>query len=197
MNRNSKNIILHALSNKKVRLGIVAIIGLIVIVNLASRSLTSARNNSGNSGTGANILGNSQNNTRSVDINQSIDIPIDDSGEKNVTYSVISAELQNTIVIQGQRATPVEGKQFLILNLKLSNTEPQRVRMDTRDFIRLGVNQTADRLAPSIHNDPVELQPISDQYTRLGFSVFTTDTSYTLYLGKIDGDKIEIPLNFN
>lgn len=192
MNRRSRNIITHALSRKKVRLGLLLIVGLFVFVGLGNRLVTGTSSQS-NGSSGNGILGDKQN--IEVEVDQSIEIPI---GEDNViTYTITTAELQDSIVIRGQQAYPVDGKQFLVLNLKLSNTETQRVRLDTRDFIRLSVNDSPDRLAPAIHNDPVELQPISDQYTRLGFSVFLDDADYKLFLGEITEEKIEIPLEFN
>lgn len=130
-----------------------------------------------------------------TEVNQSIEIPIG-TGDESLTYTITNAELKDSIVLRGQNARAIDGKQFLILNLKLSNKSEQRIKLDSRDYVRLGVNGGDDRLPPTIHNDPIEIQPISDQFSRLGFSVYTTDKDFVLYLGEISEEKIEIPLAF-
>lgn len=134
--------------------------------------------------------------TKMVELDSSIDIPINKEDD-SIMYKVVSAKLTDQVVIQGQQARAVEGRQFLILNLKISNSHEDRVTINTRDFVRLSAVGVEDKLAPSIHNDPVEIQPISDQFTLLGFSVSDTDTDFVLYLGEVSEDKIEVNINFN
>lgn len=106
-----------------------------------------------------------------------------------------SAELQDEIVIKGQKANAVKGKEFLIINLKLTNNYSKTIQINTRDYIRLSVNKSDEKLAADIHNDPVEVQAISTKYTRLGFPIDETDKNLTLYVGEINGKKESITLN--
>lgn len=189
----SKNFVSVLLSQKPIKLGIVAVIA-IAVVGFGVKALSGKSNQEDKQLAGVS-LGANDNTKESVkiDLNQTIDIPVD-STQQDITYTIVDAEIKDTIVLKGTNARAVDGKQFLILNLKLSNRSEQRVRLNTRDYVRLGVNGQEERLAPSIHNDPVEVQPISDQYTRLGFSVNKSDTDYVLYLGEISEEKIEIPV---
>jgi hypothetical protein len=111
-------------------------------------------------------------------------------------YVIESAELQDEIILKGQVATAVKGKSFLILNIKIRNDNKVAFEINTRDFIRLTVNSTNDKLAADIHNDPVLVQAISTKPTRLGFPIKNTDEHLVLYVGEIEGKKQEIVINF-
>jgi len=128
------------------------------------------------------------------DLDTSIDIPIDK--KSSIKFQLTGADLQNQIILKGQKARAVEGKQFLILTVKLSNSQESRVKINSRDYVRLKAADSDDRLAPNIHNDPIEVQPISDQFTRLGFSVDSSEKHFTLFVGQISEDKTQVDLNF-
>jgi hypothetical protein len=134
-------------------------------------------------------------------INKSFTFPIKDERGRDVdtfNYIVESAELRDEIVVKGQRATSVEGRTFLILNLKIVNKSSQRVGLNTRDYVRLSVNGKEDELlAPDVHNDPVEIQAISTKYTRLGFPINDKDSKLKLSVGEIDGKKENVDIKFN
>jgi len=134
------------------------------------------------------------------EINKDFEFPIKDSDGNTVTtisYAIQSAQIQDQIIVKGQKATAVTGRTFLIINLKLSNKSNKLIQINTRDYVRLGVNgDDKDLLAPDIHNDPVQVQPIATEYTKLGFPVNTSDKKFTLYIGEIDGSKSAVPLQF-
>jgi len=135
----------------------------------------------------------------SKDINRDFSFPVKDAKGNTVatiTYTIESANLQNQIILQGQRADAVTGRTFLIFNVKILNPSTQNIQINTRDFIRVTVDNSNELLAPEIHNDPVDIQPISTKYTRIGLPIDTTVTSVTLHVGEIDGTKtpITIPL---
>lgn len=133
--------------------------------------------------------------TQPLDV--TLNIPIDEKGNNSIVYKVTGAEIRNSIVLRGQRARAIEGRKFVILNLKLTNSLEQRVSLNSRDYVRMSLAGSEDRLAPSIHNDPVELQPISDQTTRLGFSVDASATNFKFYVGEISGEKQEVEVVFS
>jgi hypothetical protein len=113
----------------------------------------------------------------------------------SLKFTVQNAEKRNQIVVQGKTATAVDGRVFLILNLKVTNPNEKGVQISTRDFFRLSVNgNQAEWLAPDIHNDPVEVQAISTKYTRVGFPINTNDTGLVLQVGQVTGEKHQIPL---
>lgn len=113
-----------------------------------------------------------------------------------VRYTITTAQLTKQIIIKGQRATAVKGRIFLILNLKLVNEFGKSLFLNSRNYVRVQPKGTADRLAPEIHNDTVEVQPLSTKLTRIGLPVNETDKEFTLLIGELDGYKEEITVKF-
>lgn len=125
-------------------------------------------------------------------LNKQFSFPLRDAAGKELSqlrYVVETAELRDEIVVKGKRATSVKGRTFLIVNLKITNDFNQPITLNSRDYMRLIVNNNSERLAPDIHNDPVEIQPISTKYTRLGFPINDTDKNLSLQIGEIKGKK--------
>ncbi len=122
----------------------------------------------------------------------------DDNGKEIATfaYTIESAELRKEILVKGQKATAISGRIFLVINLKIVNTLKQGITVNTKDYIRLSVNNNKELLAPDIHNDPVDVQAISTKYTRVGFAINESDRNLTLQVGEIDGRKETIKLSF-
>jgi len=193
----SRNIIGSLLAEKKVRiiLGGLLIVAIVVFIG---KKITSGSNNSvtqvASSALNSNRSTSEDKALATTPVGQTIEIPTG-RGDNTISYTIVDAEITKSIILQGERARAKEGKQFLILNLKLSNDSENRVQINTRDYVRLSVNGHDDRLPASVFNE-IEVQPISDQYTRIGFSVFEKDTDYKLYLGEITGEKTEIPVSF-
>lgn len=133
-------------------------------------------------------------------INKVFNFSLKDEKGKEISkfsYTVESAELRKEILVKGQKATAINGRMFLIINLKIVNTLKQGINVNARDYMRLTVNNnTKELLAPDIHNDPVEVQAISTKYTRVGFAINESDKNYILQIGEIDGGKESIKLNF-
>lgn len=134
----------------------------------------------------------------SMDINKDIKINIEgaDKEDGEVTMTIVNAEMRDEIVVQGQRASSVAGRTFLVINLKLTNNLKSGVKINTRDYLRLAVGDKKDEwLAPDIHNDPVEVQAISTKPTRVAFPIDDNNTHFTLAVGEINGSKENIDLN--
>jgi len=136
------------------------------------------------------------------EINKTLNFPLtDDEGESvgSFDYTIENVELRKQIIVQGKRATSIEGRIFLILNLKVVNKLDQAIQLNTRDYVRIVVNKNDnEKLAADIHNDPVEVQAISTKYTRLGLAINESETKQPIILqvGEIGGKKqtIEVDL---
>lgn len=132
-------------------------------------------------------------------LNKEFSFPVSGADGKsiNMKFVVQDASLNNEIVVQGQNATAIPGRVFLIISLRISNDFNQSIQINTRDYVRLSVNGDGNTwLAPDIHNDPVEVQAISTKITRVGFAINTTDKNLVLQIGEIKGDKQKIELKF-
>lgn len=178
-------------NNMKSTLRFVAlVVGAIAILFAGSKALSSM-----NFGTNANSTPSVKGALATNELNKEFSFPLKDAkGEEigSIKYLVEKVELRDEIIVKGQRATAVSGRQFLILTVKVSNEFKQAIQINTRDYVRLSVNgNDAELLAPDIHNDPVEVQAISTKYTRLGFPINTTDKNLTLLIGEINSDEKE------
>lgn len=114
----------------------------------------------------------------------------------NYSFTIDNAELRDEIVVEGKKATSVAGRTFLVINLEIKNDYDKTIEIDTQDYFRLVMNGNEEmKLAPDIHNDPVEVQPISTKLTRIAYPVNDTDSGFKLYVGEINGDKETVELN--
>jgi hypothetical protein len=131
-------------------------------------------------------------------INREFSFPLRDQEGKEVSkfkVQLLNAELRDEIIVKGQRGAAVQGRTFLVLNIKIINDFDRQLQVNARDYVRLIVNNSSEKLAPEIHNDPVEVQAISTKYTRLGFPIDDNGSTLTLQVGEIKGDKQVIKLD--
>lgn len=133
-------------------------------------------------------------------LNREFKFPLkDDKGETvgEIKYIIENAELRDEIIIKGKKAYAVDGKVFLVLNLKIVNESNQNISMSTKDYARLFVNNNeTEPLSPSIHNDPVVVDAISVKPTRIGFSINKSDKDLKVKIGEIKGEKTTIDIKF-
>lgn len=186
-----KNIISSlSLRQKKISLFVI----LVLFIFFAGSKFISSRSSK------KQVLGTStQAPQKQQSINKDFTFPVAtgaDGNPINMKFTVQDASINNQIVVQGQNATAVAGRTFLIVTLKIANSFNQSIQINTRDYVRLSVNKDENTwLAPDIHNDPVEVQAISTKFTRVGFAINTSDKNLVLQIGEIKGDKQKIPLN--
>lgn len=131
-------------------------------------------------------------------LNREFSFPLKDAKGKEVSklaYEIQSAELRSEIIVKGQKATAIKGRAFLVINLKITNNYNQAISINARDYLRIIVDGSTEKLAPDIHNDPVEVQAISTKSTRVGVAVDDTAKNIVLQVGEIDGKKDSITLD--
>lgn len=114
---------------------------------------------------------------------------------RQLKYTLTDYEITDTIIVNGKTASSVSGRAFLIIDIKLDNPLENAVQINTKDYLRLSVNNSQSWVAPDIHNDPVEIQPISGKLTRLGFPINESDSGFSLQIGELSGPKEVITLD--
>lgn len=141
------------------------------------------------------------------EINKEFLFPIKDEKGQEVSklkFGVQSAELRDELVVKGQKATAIKGRIFLIINIKITNDFNKAIAVNSRDYFRLIVSKSSEKLAPDIHNDDrdgdgdyegIEVQAISTKPTRVGFPLNEDDKDLILQVGEISGNKQNIVLN--
>jgi hypothetical protein len=131
-------------------------------------------------------------------INKSFTFPLRDQDGKEVSnfiYTIESVETRNQIIVQGQQATAIKGKTFLIINIKLTNNFDKAIQVNARDYLRVIVENSSEKSAPDMHSDPVDVQSISTKPTRLGMTINESDKKIILQIGEIAGKKEKIPVS--
>ena len=125
-------------------------------------------------------------------LNKQFTFPLKDTAGKEVSrlrFVVENVEIKDGIIVKGKRATSVAGRTFLIVNVKITNDYTKSIEINVRDYTRLIAGKSNERLAPDIHNDPVEVQALSTKYTRVGFPIDEKEKILTLQVGEITGKK--------
>ena len=72
-------------------------------------------------------------------LNKNFQFPLNNASGQQVSqiqYNIQSAELDNQIIVQGQIATAVQGRVFLIINLNITNNYDKYIQLNTRDYVR-------------------------------------------------------------
>lgn len=108
--------------------------------------------------------------------------------EENLTLTISSAYKTRDILIQGKLAKARSGKAFLILNLEVDNPYQSKQFLAPVDLIRL-IDEQDKKFAPDVHNDQVEIEPISVKKTRVGFVIDESISQFKLQIGEIGGAK--------
>ena len=195
-----KNIKLPKFNKKNIFMIIIPIVAVLLFVFLIRQMLITSGDTIGNTVGGVNTIVTDSKPLATVPLNREFKFPLRDQKGKEIgklSYTLKDAELRKQIIVKGKRATAVDGRIFLIINLKIVNDLNQGLEVNSRDYIRITVNGNSKELfAPDIHNDPVEVQAISTKNTRVGLAINESDRNIILQVGEINGKKTIIPLSF-
>ncbi|OGM23066.1 hypothetical protein A2691_00610 [Candidatus Woesebacteria bacterium RIFCSPHIGHO2_01_FULL_39_23] len=173
---------------------IVVIFGILVIVFIIFKVLTSTRSN-----VYPDVRGNIASAKAVKEINREFFFPLKDENGKEVSkikFLVENAELRDEIVVKGQKATSIKGRTFFIINLKITNEHNSAIEINTRDYLRLAIGDSNEWFAPDIHNDPVEVQAISTKPTRVGFPIDDVRNKFKVQAGEIREKKEVVEFEF-
>lgn len=139
--------------------------------------------------------------TVSTSVDKSYEFPGLDNqgkpGKNKIKFKVNNVEKTDQVLVKDQVFTAKNNKLFLIVNVDLRNDATVPVNIIPGDLVRLSVGDDKEtRFAPDLHNNLVPVSAIATRADRIGFVIPDTAKKFVLYIGEIEGDKQEIPLNF-
>lgn len=115
--------------------------------------------------------------------------------DADLHVTLTNADINNSLLIQGKRATTREGKTFLIIAMEVENEFQVPLYIFPIDLLRL-VRDDGKRVAPSVHQGKVEVRPISIKKSNVGFVIDPSDSEFKLEVGELSGDKQLIEISF-
>ena len=112
-----------------------------------------------------------------------------------LTLKVTSAQIGNSILVQGKTARPIKGKSFLIINMEIENTYKVALYTFPVDLFRF-VRGDGQKFAPSTHQGTVAIRPQSTKKSNVAFVVEPTDKKFTIEVGEIGKEKQTLEITF-
>lgn len=160
--------------------GVIVVIGLIVI--FLSRA-----------GQGSTLA------TAKTSINQSFEVTARDKDGRSLNRSfpvnVTSAEKVSSVLIQGKRYKAREGKQFLLLNYEMDNSDKVVYYSNPTDLFRY-LRSDGKKFAPTVHQGIVQVRPDSTKNSNVGFVIDANANNFTVELGDLDGQRQAVEIKF-
>jgi len=124
---------------------------------------------------------------------------LDETGKKKGKLEMVitTAEKTDSVIVQDKNYTAKNNKTFLILNLELINDSKDRLNIFPGDLIRLVVNnQEEKKFAPDLHNNYINVAPISTKIERVGFVIDASANNLKLEIGELEADKKAVNIQF-
>ncbi|MFV1917715.1 MAG: hypothetical protein ACC618_04535 [Patescibacteria group bacterium] len=110
------------------------------------------------------------------------------------TYTLKDYEITKDVYVSGRKAKTTGDKSILVVRLEVINNNDKAVVINTRNYIRLSVNNQESWFAPEIHDDPLEVQSSATKIVSIGFPIKDSDANLRLQVGEPDGEKEVIEL---
>lgn len=131
-----------------------------------------------------------------ADIKREFEFPLQQSrGKSSLKFSLISAQLADTVANQGNPIQSNPDKQFLIIFLELQNNSQSPVQIDSRDFVRL-IDKEEKKYAPDLYNGLIEIPAISVKKDEIGFMVAADQKQFRIQVGEIEKEKEIVEIIF-
>lgn len=111
------------------------------------------------------------------------------------TLTVTNAQFADSILVQGKKARPVQGKTFLVLNMEIENTYKVQLYSFPVDLFRF-VREDGQKFAPSVHQGTVLIRPQATKKNNVAFVVLPTDKKFKIEVGDINEPKETLEISF-
>lgn len=115
--------------------------------------------------------------------------------DTDLLVTLTNTTINNTLLIQGKRASTREGKTFLIINMEVENQFKVPLYIFPIDLLRL-VREDGKRIAPSVHQGTVEVRPVSTKKSNVGFVIDPNEKDFKIEVGEVNRDKQVIEISF-
>lgn len=101
---------------------------------------------------------------------------------------VIGTYKDSSLLVQGTRVSARNGKQFLIINMEITNQYNLPLYTYPVDTFRL-VTADGKKYAPTAHQSNVEIRPQATKSSNVGFIVPLDQKKFKIEVGELTGDK--------
>lgn len=171
---------------------LVILIAILLIVSITYLTLFSRKNSAQLQGAVSEI----------IKVDKSFDFPaVNNSGKATgtkVKFKISQAERTDRVLVKDQSVKATNKKLFLVINLDLKNDATIPVNITPGDLIRLTyANDKENLYAPDLHNNAVQIAPISTRNDRLGFVIPQEVSQFKLLVGELEKKKEEVQLKFD
>lgn len=101
---------------------------------------------------------------------------------------ITSAQRTDSVLVQGQRVNARNNKQFLVLNMEISNNYNVPLYTYPVDSFRL-IDNDGKKFAPTAHQGNVEVRPQATKTSNVGFIVPEGTKRFKVEVGELNGEK--------
>ena len=133
-----------------------------------------------------------------AEVKRSFEFPaprVGKKGEKEVTFTLVSAELKDEIKVKGVPRKAGKDSLFLLLRLEIENETTDKLSLTPSDFIRL-VSKEEKKFAPDFHNATIIIDPLSVRKDLVSFIVPKDEKNFTLLVGELEEEKETVEISF-
>lgn len=140
------------------------------------------------------FIGNRSTSTGSVlPLSQNFEVVAKTKDGKNTNgkmpIEVIGAQTAGFVLVQGQRVTARNNKEFLVLNMEISNSYNVPLYTYPVDSFRL-IDVDGKKFAPTAHQGNVEVRPQSTKTSNVGFVIPKGSKRFKVEVGELSGEKV-------
>lgn len=131
-----------------------------------------------------------------IRVDQSVELPVTSGKEKEtVIITFTTAEKTDQVVVDDKEIRARQDKLFLIANFEIDNNLVTKATILPAEVIRL-VTEKDKKFAPDLHNNQIDILPISTKIDRVGFVISKDAKDLKLQVGPLTGEKKIIQLSF-
>lgn len=102
---------------------------------------------------------------------------------------VTGAYKTDNLLIQGSKVFARNGKQFMVMNMEISNSYNLALYTYPVDSFRL-ISDNGKKFAPTAHQGNVETRPQSTKTSNIGFIVPKDQKKFKVEVGELTGEKV-------